>query len=87
MASTKTPDKVDAAIAGVKEVPNVTCEFRLSSGRGAAILVPGNLTPQEALDLISAITRELPTALVQAAMQRGARALEVPGGLHVVPPA
>jgi hypothetical protein len=88
MAKTATQDKVDKAIAGAAPaaVPNVTFEVKLGSGRGAALLVPANLTPQEAIDLIGMIARDLPSALLQAAIQHGGRMIETPTGLHVVPP-
>lgn len=89
MTAAKAPDKVDAAIAAATppEVPNVTFEIHLSSGRVAGLFVPLNMTPQEAIDLIGYIAVQVPKQLVEAALRaQGVKTIATPRGPHLVRP-
>lgn len=88
MSAPDAPDRIDRAIVAAEppEIPTVTFEVQLSSGRAAAIRVPANITPQEAIDLIGMIAKDLPRALVEMAMKAGARTIDTPRGPHLVRP-
>lgn len=87
MTSTSA-DKIDAAIATAAAEPlTVTLDLPIGPGRIVTIRTPIDMDPQEAINLIGAIARDLPGVLVEAVMRsQGARMIETPRGPHLVRP-
>lgn len=81
-------DPIGAAITSAeRRAPVVTLSVALSTGRNVGLIVPVDLSRQEALDLVGSIARELPNGIALAAAEQLGPVLEVPGGLHAVPKA
>lgn len=65
-------DQVDAAVAAAS-VPPPPAQIRvtLHTGRAVVLVVPVDLSPMEALDLVGYIARQLPARLAEARSPRG----------------
>ena len=76
-------DPIDEAIAAAaeSEEQRLTIQVKLGTGRIVALNVPVNLTPLEAIEMISYISTRMPAKLVEAAQRRPS--LLVPTGIRI----